>query len=81
MWPLSANLIYIVRRLFDIFCYAGCGTGDISFALSKPSHKWLLESLKANMVPEKETTSGPCANVGGLNPSDTDDDRSVMKFE
>ena len=33
------------------------------------------------MVPEKEATSGPCAKVGALNPSDTDDDRSIMKFE
>jgi hypothetical protein len=33
------------------------------------------------MVPEKEITSGPFAKVGALNPSDTDDDRSVMKFE
>jgi hypothetical protein len=33
------------------------------------------------MVPEKETTSDPCAKVGALNPSDTDDDRSVIKVE
>lgn len=33
------------------------------------------------MVPEKETTSGPCAKLGALNPYDTVDDRSIMKFE
>jgi hypothetical protein len=33
------------------------------------------------MVPEKETISGPCVKVGALNPSDTDVDRSIMKFE
>jgi hypothetical protein len=37
--------------------------------------------VKVNIVPEKEITSGPCAKVGALNPLDTDDDRSVMKFE